>query len=379
MASDDLTAPLGMGKRRLLRLPFGLIGAGVLSVVVTTALVWMGVVDDPFGGEPTAVIPLEATVEGLASKDIEVVEIRPTMGDNLGPNLRPENNRETLGPRYELQATAGTDGQSEGNLLVNPDPRVSERSSYGFLPKISSEGVRPLDSYARPFTTEFSSVPKIAIIIKGLGLSETGTSNAIDSLPSDVTFAVAPYGNDLDSWMQRARGKGHELVLQLPLEPFDFPDNDPGPHTLLVSLQPNEMLDRLAWLMTRVTNYVGVVSEMGARFTTTRPSVQFLFEKLKDRGLMFVDNGSSTRSLSAEVATEIKLPFSAVDIVLDGVPREDEINAKLLQLESIARARGVAVASGSALPVTVRQLEIWARDLEQRGLQLVPVSATIDR
>jgi polysaccharide deacetylase 2 family uncharacterized protein YibQ len=379
MASDDLTAPLGMGKRRLLRLPFGLIGAGVLSVVVTTALVWMGVVDDPFGGEPTAVIPLEATVEGLASKDIEVVEIRPTMGDNLGPDLRPENNRETLGPRYELQATTGTDGQSEGNLLVNPDPRVSERSSYGFLPKISSEGVRPLDSYARPFTTEFSSVPKIAIIIKGLGLSETGTSNAIDSLPSDVTFAVAPYGNDLDSWMQRARGKGHELVLQLPLEPFDFPDNDPGPHTLLVSLQPNEMLDRLAWLMTRVTNYVGVVSEMGARFTTTRPSVQFLFEKLKDRGLMFVDNGSSTRSLSAEVATEIKLPFSAVDIVLDGVPREDEINAKLLQLESIARARGVAVASGSALPVTVRQLEIWARDLEQRGLQLVPVSATIDR
>lgn len=379
MASDDLTAPLGMGKRRLLRLPFGLIGAGVLSVVFTTALVWMGVVDDPFGGEPTAVIPLEATVEGLASKDIEVVEIRPTMGDNLGPNLRPENNRETLGPRYELQAAAGNTAQGEGSLLINPDPRVSERSSYGFLPKVSSEGVRPLDSYARPFTTEFSSIPRIAIVINGFGLSETGTSNAIDSLPADVTFAVAPYGNDLDSWMQRARGKGHELLLQLPLEPFDFPDNDPGPHTLLVSLQPTEMLDRLAWLMTRVTNYVGVVSEMGARFTTTRPSVQFLFEKLKDRGLMFVDNGSSTRSLSGEVATELKLPFSSVDIVLDGVPREDEINAKLLQLESIARARGVAVASGSALPVTVRQLEIWARDLEQRGLLLVPISATIDR
>jgi polysaccharide deacetylase 2 family uncharacterized protein YibQ len=378
MATDDLTAPLGMGKRRLLRLPFGLIGVGILSVVFTTALIWMGVVDDPFGGEPTAVIPLDAVVEGLASKDIEVVEIRPALDGELGPNLRPEDNRERLGPRYDLQIPEENGGRS-GGLSVKPDPRISERSGYGFLPKIGSDGVRPLDAYARPFSSEFTSIPKIAIIIQGLGLSETGTENAIGNLPADVTFAMAPYGTDLDRWMQKARVKGHELLLQLPLEPYDFPDNDPGPHTLLVSLRPAEMLDRLAWLMTRVTNYVGIINEMGARFTTTKPSMQLLLEKLRDRGLMFVDNGESSRSLSAEVSSALKLPFSSVDVILDAVPREDEINAKLLRLEGIARARGIAVASGSALPVTVRQLEIWSRDLEERGLQLVPVSATIDR
>lgn len=380
MATDDLTAPLGMGKRRLVRLPFGLIGAGILSLVFATALIWMGVVDDPFGGEPTAVIPLDATVEGLSSRDIEVVEIRPTLDGDLGPNLRSEDNREKLGPRYELEAPQEKGmNVTPGSLSINPDPRVSERSSYGFLPKVSSEGVRPLDSYARPFSTEFTSIPKIAVIIQGLGLSEAGTQNAIDSLPADITFAMAPYGTDLDRWMQKARTKGHELLLQLPLEPFDFPDNDPGPHTLLVSLRPTEMMDRLAWLMTRVTNYVGVINEMGARFTTTKPSMQLLLEKLKGRGLMFVDNGMSSRSLAPEVASEVKIPFSAADFILDGVPRDDEINAKLLRLEGIARARGFAVATGSALPVTVRQLEVWSRDLEERGLQLVPVSATIDR
>ncbi|WP_417675123.1 divergent polysaccharide deacetylase family protein [Roseibium sp.] len=348
-----------------------------MSVVFTTALIWMGVVDDPFGGEPTAVIPLDATVEGLSSRDIEVVEIRPALDGDLGPNLRPEDNRDKQGPRYDLQIPE--DGGRTGGLSVKPDPRISERSGYGFLPKIGSDGVRPLDAYARPFSSEFTSIPKIAVIIQGLGLSETGTDNAIESLPADVTFAMAPYGTDLDRWMQKARSQGHELLLQLPLEPFDFPDNDPGPHTLLVSLRPDEMLDRLAWLMTRVTNYVGTINEMGARFTTTKPSMQLLLEKLRDRGLMFVDNGESSRSLSAEVSSEVKVPFSSVDVVLDAVPREDEINANLLRLEGIARARGVAVASGSALPVTVRQLEIWSRDLEERGLQLVPVSATIDR
>jgi len=265
------------------------------------------------------------------------------------------------------------------SLSANPDTRVSERSDYGFLPKVSDAGVRPLDAYARPVVTEFSSIPKIAVILNGVGLSETGTQNAIDSLPADITLALAPYGEDLDVWMQQARLKGHELLLQLPLEPFDFPDNDPGPHTLLVSLQPAEMLDRLAFLLTRATNYVGTIADMGARFTSTKPSMQYLMEKLKTRGLMFVDNGTSSRSLAGETAADLAIPFSGVDVVLDEVPREDNIDAKLLQLESIARSRGVAVAAGSALPVTVRQLEKWVRDLEQRGLQLVPVSATIDR
>ncbi|MBO6859531.1 MAG: divergent polysaccharide deacetylase family protein, partial [Roseibium sp.] len=80
-----------MGKRRLVRLPFGLIGVGILSVILTSTLVWITVVDDPLGGEPVAVLPLDAIVEGVTSQDIEVVEIRPGINGDLGPNLRPES------------------------------------------------------------------------------------------------------------------------------------------------------------------------------------------------------------------------------------------------------------------------------------------------
>ncbi|WP_422374553.1 divergent polysaccharide deacetylase family protein [Roseibium sp.] len=381
MSSEDLTAPLGMGKRRLVRLPFGLIGVGILSVIFTTTLIWIAVVDDPLGGEPVAVLPLDAVVEGVTSQDIEVVEIRPGIGDDLGPNLRPESAKDLMGPRYDMILRPDGLGPEAPvtSLSINPDSRVSERSDYGFLPKVSEAGVRPLDAYSRPVVNEFKSIPKIAVVVTGLGLSETGTQNAISSLPPEVTFALAPYGEDLDLWMQQARTKGHELLLQLPLEPFDFPDNDPGPHTLLVSLRPAEMLDRLAYLLTRATNYVGTIPEMGARFTSTKPSMEYLFEKLKSRGLMFVDNGTSSRSIAAEMSTDKRLPFSGVDVVLDEVPRDDNIDAKLLQLEGIARSRGIAVAAGSALPVTVRQLQKWVQDLEERGLQLVPISATIDR
>lgn len=378
MANEDLSAPLGLGKRRFLRLPFGLIGVGIISVVVTTGLIWMGVVEDPLGGEPKAVVPLSISNDGLASRDIEVVEIRPALDGAGTPSERRNRGGADLGPRYNLIDQAAL--QQAGNGLSNyPDPRVMERSGYGFLPRVDSEGVRPLDAYARPFETDFSSIPKIAVVINGLGLSEAGTQNVIDRLPVDVTLGFSPYGSDLDRWMQDARSKGHELLLSIPMEPFDYPDNDPGPHTLLVSLSPTELTERLAWIMTRITNYVGIMPDMGARFTSTRTSLQLFMEGLRDRGLMFVDNGGSSRSVANEIASETKTPFSGVDVVLDAVPREDEINAKLLQLEGLARARGIAVATGSALPVTVRQIERWAQGLEERGLLLVPISATIDR
>ena len=51
------------------------------------------------------------------------------------------------------------------------------------------------------------------------------------------------------------------------MEPFDYPDNDPGPQTLLTSLTPDQNIDRLHWLMSRFQGYVGIVSYMGARFT----------------------------------------------------------------------------------------------------------------
>ncbi len=49
-----------------------------------------------------------------------------------------------------------------------------------------------------------------------------------------------PYGADVERLVARARGEGHEILLQVPMEPFGYPDNDPGPQTLLTSLTPEQ-------------------------------------------------------------------------------------------------------------------------------------------
>ena len=391
MAGNDLSTPLGLSKKKYLNLPLGLIGAGMITLLGLTVLVWIGIVDDPLGGEPTASIPLERSLDGLTARDFGVVEIRPSLPDQGAPGSQADaGSVEPLGPRFEPKPTGEQDraAQPEGNmpslagaqgLSERPDSRVSESGPHGRLPTVSDNGLRPLDIYARPVGQTFASVPKIAIIVGGLGLSQTSTQAAIDRLPPDITLAFAPYGSSIDRWMQQARRAGHELLLQMPMEPFDYPDNDPGPHTLLVSNTPAELRDRLAWLLSRLTNYVGVMNYMGARFTASESSLQQLLGEVTRRGLMYVDDGSSSRSIATATASGLRTPFSRADLVIDDVPRPKDITARLLQLEGTARARGIAVGVASALPVTIEELARWSRDLEERGLQLIPISASIDR
>ncbi len=383
MAGDDITAPLGLNKdrdKRRLRIPYGLISAGLLSLVVTFIVVWVMIVEDPLGGQPQSVVALSKGGDGINARDIAVVDVR----DKQDGADAAEDDREDLpaaddGDQAADDAATRRASQSsaaqDGRLTVTPISKILEQGRHGPLPKIADDGSRPLDLYAAPPGVRLQSVPKIAIIVGGIGLSQSGSQSAIKALPRGVTLGFAPYGSSLDRWLRRARRDGHEVVLQVPLEPFDFPNNDPGPHTLLTSLDDGTNADRLNWLLSRITNYTGVMNYMGARFSASEESLAPFVSEVTRRGLMLIDDASSSRSVMSQVAAANKTPFARADMVIDAEPSPDDIDTRLLQLEAIARSKGVAVGVASALPVTVKQIAAWAKSIEARGVYLVPVSA----
>jgi len=254
-----------------------------------------------------------------------------------------------------------------------PDRRLIEQSELGPLPVRDSSGRRPFDVYARPWSGARGA--RIAIVIGGLGISQTGTQTAIEKLPPEITLAFAPLGNSLMRWMQAARRDGHEIVVQVPLEPFDYPNVNPGRHTLLTHASADHNLQNLRWVLARITNYTGVMNYMGARFTADGDAMDLLMDELSMRGLLYFDDGTSARSLAEEIAREKGVPFAASDAVIDEKRERGAILEKLDELERIARARGFAVGSGAALEVTVDTVADWAGEVTKRGVELVPISA----
>lgn len=255
-------------------------------------------------------------------------------------------------------------------LPAAPLAGVVQPGPLGPLPVISASGQTPFQAYARPFRS--NGKPKVALIVGGLGLNAAATRTAIERLPPEVTLSFVPYAEGLQGWIDLARANGHEVLLEIPMEPVDYPDNDPGPYTLLSNANPTEINRKLEWLLSRAAGYVGVTNYLGERFVTSDAGMGAFTSALKSRGLAFFDDGSARNRGGAWARA------SAATIV-DEQTTPEAIVAKFNALEAAAKANGSALGTGFAYPVTVDIALRWAQGVPARGLQLAPASAVARR
>jgi polysaccharide deacetylase 2 family uncharacterized protein YibQ len=276
-------------------------------------------------------------------------------------------------------ATAPAEGATTTMTGINP--RLLESSRYGMIP-VAADGLKPWSVYAggnEILRARASTMPAIAVVIHGLGVGAAKTNDAIVKLPGAVTLAFTPYGSDPAKLVERARSQGHEVLLQVPMEPFDYPDNDPGPQTLLTSVNADQNLDRLNWHLSRFQGYAGVANFMGSRFVATDAAMQPVVREAARRGLAWFDDGAAPRSLAGQIAQSQAMPFARADLTVDTVPTAAEIDRALAQLETLARQRGVAVGVASALPISIDRIGAWTKVLEGRGILLVPLTTAMQK
>ena len=385
MAPDDLNTPLGQDKRKppakLPVAPSQLL-AGVLGLSALIVIGWAVFVRDPLGGEPVAVVATKQPAATPTERD----------GDRDGKQHARYDGPAAKAPEAAAAPPPGSrtitiiDGSSGAKQQVTIpagsgastllDQKLLESTRHGSIPKIGADGTRPSTRYARPrpVPPNKKDSPVIAIVVGGLGISASATADAFAKLPATVTFALTPYGADVEKLAERARADEHEVLLQVPMEPFDYPDNDPGPQTLLTSQSAEQNIDKLHWLMSRFQGYVGLLSFMGARFTASEQTLTPVLQEAAKRGLIYVDDGTSSRSVASQLAGSRNLPFARADVVLDTVPTPVEIDRALARLELRARESGTAVGFATAQPATIARIAEWAKKAEERGFLLEPIT-----
>jgi uncharacterized protein len=239
-------------------------------------------------------------------------------------------------------------------------------------------GLKPFTVYAAEADrTKAAKMPVVSIVVGGLGIGAAKTTDAIMKLPGAVTLAFTPYGADPGKLAERARAQRHEILLQIPMEPYEYPDNDPGPQTLLASLGPDENLDRLYWHLGRLQGYAGIANFMGARFVAADNAMTPVIREAAKRGLAYFDDGSAPRSVASALAAGQAMPFAKGDLSIDAVPTLTEIDRSLAKLEAIAKERGFAIGTASALPISIDRISAWVKTLDAHGVMLVPLTTAM--
>jgi uncharacterized protein len=383
VAPDDLNTPLGQNKSAkksaLLPVPVAQAIAASLGLFVLLFILWAAIANNPLGGEPVVVVSADppALPEGQKPQSPDA---SPASPPDDGPTA--STSAKPLAATKTITIIDGSSGKTQEVIIpgapdVKPaagiNSRLVENSRHGPIPIIAADGARPSEVYARPLKSAQLSAPRVALIIGGLGRAQSGTAEALAKMPGAVTLAFTPEGNDLENLVTRARKAGHEMLLQVPMEPLDYSEINAGAHTLLTSLPADQNIDRLHWLMSRFQGYVGIGNFVGGRFTTSESALAPVLRETAKRGLIYVDDGSSPRS--THIAAVNKLPYAKFEIVIDAIPKADDIDKALSRLEALARERGTAVGLAQALPVTLDRVAKWTKAAAARGIVLVPISA----
>lgn len=217
------------------------------------------------------------------------------------------------------------------------------------------------------------SKPQVALILHGVGLNSSETKKAIDKLSPSITLSFLPYGRTLEKDLAAAKEKGHDTLLSLPMEPLEYPQQDPGPLTLLTGVPERENLQKLEKILLHAKTCVGVCPYLGSRLTGVRTALRPLLKGIKDRGLVFIDTREISRSQVESLAQELSLPMRGAEEMISLSDTHETFIDKLEKLMRIAHEKGSSLGVIEISPYRVEQLAAWEKSLEDKTLELVPV------
>jgi uncharacterized protein len=217
------------------------------------------------------------------------------------------------------------------------------------------------------------SAPVVAIIVTGLGVGRQVTDNAI-KLPENITLSFSPYAQNVESWATAARVTGHEILMDLPLQPAEYPLSDPGPYGLLVAKEQSENEKKLKWLLSRFGAYTGLLTPQSEAFIGDKDSFAMLLDALGKRGLTLVLGREVVKEDTKKQLEAMKTPVITADVLLDEEINVSAIQARIATLEQMARDKGYAVGIAQAYPVTIEQLGQLKDRFNKEGVVLVPLS-----
>ncbi len=217
---------------------------------------------------------------------------------------------------------------------------------------------------------------KIALIVSELGLSQQDTKKAIETLPAAVSLAFSPYTEKLNYWFSEGKKFGHEILLEIPMEPINYPDDDSGPLSLLTRYSNLRNIELLKDIMEKSYGYSGIINWMGDGFMQSRESLFPVFDYIKQKtDLFFIDSLVDGYKNTKKIAEELKLPYANVNIKIDRIATKNDIIASLEKLEIMAKiGSGYSIGIMQPYPVSIDTVKEWSNSLKDKNITLISVS-----
>ena len=252
-------------------------------------------------------------------------------------------------------------------------PSIAETTQPAVVIPTTSEYNPAWERYSRPFWNP-DNKPMVSLVISGLGHRKDMTQYAM-TLPGNVTLSFSPYAHDVNTWMKQARRLGYELLLNLPLELLDYPATDPGPYALMLTSTPEDVTEKMDWLLGRGEEYMGFLTPGSEVYTSRADSLPTTLELLKERGLLLTVGNNTDNAEFKEIRKAVGTKSLYIAVRFDDIVDAGAMDQKLQSLTQAAKDNGHAIAIIRPYPAIMHALPAWIDFLSNNGVLIAPLSA----
>ncbi|MGB0719693.1 MAG: divergent polysaccharide deacetylase family protein [Bdellovibrionales bacterium] len=293
--------------------------------------------------------------------------------DHSNHNLHEDGHKTDHSVSETSLASMGRAGANA--LQPAPFDGLTEPYKDGPLPVIGKNNLTPFKAYKKPFTRNVEK-PGIAIVIRDFGLSAASSGDALKALPASVTFVLSPYAKDVGGFAKKARADGHEIWQELPMETARFPIFDPGARAILSAAGLKYNQENLLWVLSRAAGYAGVAAFTDSAFNQSQSTFDTVIQNLFGRGLGFFELNTDYRQQSRIGALAAGQPFESNALAMD---TDLSMEEQFLQLQSMARTRGLAAGAFPLTPKLTEALQNFIKQAEQEGFEIIPLGTLADQ
>jgi polysaccharide deacetylase 2 family uncharacterized protein YibQ len=226
---------------------------------------------------------------------------------------------------------------------------------------------------------EIQSEPgRLALVLFGFG-EDAARADSFFAAP--LPFGVAVVAGDKGSTesFRAAHKRGRELVLHLPLEPLNFPQVNPGPGTLLVTMKPTKVAGEVRRYLDQAAPVAAVANDLGSLATQDMTLMRAVYHELKKGDVPFVHVSPVAGAVCKPLAADMGIGYAEPDLVLDRETRKDTraLDHAWATALDRARTRGRALVWMRATPLSLRWLKGALAPKRIEGVAVVPLSVLL--
>lgn len=315
--------------------------------------------------------PPPPIVETPAQPPVPVAPVAPVVGEGtppvIGAPVAPAQ-----APPVETPAPVFTQIITKPlNPAPNPELVAKDENGKGpALPIKSEKGLEPWKYYGKALPDN-AGEDRVAIIVTGLGLHD-GYLKQVLNLPEFVAVSFSPYAPNLPKQVELARQAGHEVWLDIPMEPEDYPASDPGDLAMLKSLPEKDIRARLHEILAKAPGIVGLVTSRDEVFSNYR-LMDVVAGDLKKRGLLLaVRNRNYVSDKNASHIIYMSRELDASRYAAS--PPPDQM---MVELEAVSKSNHKGLALVGFAPAVLEEIQGWSKELPAKGISLVGATGLV--